>query len=113
MFLLKFGAQYTRGAINHQTFGEARRELIRRKFSTDISSESLGISDATRASPSPVSPALGVRRPSPDKKAVIGDPKQLLQFSSSIPGLNLIRDVLLTYIQLLEVSTSLWAASVI
>ena len=46
MFLLRFGAQYTKGAINHPTYGKARRELIKSKFYSDFNSEILYISDA-------------------------------------------------------------------
>ena len=46
MFLLNFGSEYTMGAINHPTFGKARRELIKSKFYSEISSEISYISDA-------------------------------------------------------------------
>ena len=46
MFLLHFGSQYAMGDMNHRRSGKERRELIKSKLYSDISSEILDISDA-------------------------------------------------------------------
>ena len=123
MFLLKFGAQYTMGAINHPTFGEARRELIKRKFPNNIS---LHTSDAIRNSPlaqpltqprpiSPFEPLSSMARAleTPHKEMIIGATKLLLRAAAvallyaPIPYLVLIPTTLLTWIGIYEVRASL------